>query len=128
MSRIKSRGACALGATLAIAALGVAATPAVAAEQAKTEVKVKRIDGSGASGSVSSKVDGCEATRKVTLYFLGDYVPVKVGKVNTKPNGKWKIRAELAPGRYYAKASKAKASDDGEKVKCKPDESKTARV
>ncbi len=107
-------------AALGVGAVALTAAPAHAGEQAKSKLKIKQIDSSGASGTVTSKDDGCEPGRKVKLFLIGDYVPVRVGKDSTNGQGKWKVAADLERGRYYAKASK---TED-----CKGAESKDERI
>jgi hypothetical protein len=104
----------------AAAALALAAAPAAAGGDAKSKVTVNKAGASGASGKVSSKQDSCEAGRKVTLYFLGEYTPIKVGADKTSQTGKWKVGKSLEDGRYFAKVKKTS--------KCKADESSTERV
>ncbi|MGH2954632.1 MAG: hypothetical protein ACRDK9_11580 [Solirubrobacterales bacterium] len=106
--------------TAAAAALAIAAVPAEAGGGAKSKVTVAKASASGASGKVKSRDASCEARRKVTLYFLGEYTPIKVGKDRTARNGKWKVRRSLDPGRYFAKVKKT--------ADCKADESPTKRV
>jgi predicted secreted protein len=124
MNRIKMRAWRAAMATVALAVVAAIATPASAAERAKTEIEIEKLKGKGASGTVSSRNGACESQRKVKLFLLGDYVSVKVGKDSTSSSGKWKIEADLDPGRYYAKVSKTKVGD----LTCKAAESKTERL
>jgi hypothetical protein len=107
-------------ATAVATALAIAAVPAEAGNQAKSKVTVGKAGAGGASGKVRSPDDGCEAGRKVTLYFLGEYTPIKVGSDKTAASGKWKVKKSLESGRYFAKVKKT--SD------CKADASPTERV
>jgi hypothetical protein len=111
-----------LGITIAAAtaALALTAAPATAGGDAKSKVTVSKAGANGASGKVNSKKESCEAGRKVTLYFLGEYTPIKVGADKTSDSGKWKVARSLEDGRYFAKVKKTS--------KCKSDESPTERV
>jgi hypothetical protein len=124
MNRIRMRPWRAAVATVALAAVAVMATPTSAAERAKTEIEIEKLKRGGASGTVSSRTGACESERKVKLFLIGDYVAVKMGKDSTSSGGKWKIRADLGPGRYLAKVSKANDDD----LTCKADQSKTERL
>ena len=124
LNRISAgRSRAALIAAVLATAAGVA-IPAGAAQRAKSEVEIEKLKGRGASGTVSSRAGACEAGRKVKLILIDDYVALKVGKDTTSSSGKWKIDADLDPGRYYAKVSKAKDDD----LTCKADESKAKRL
>ena len=103
---MRRRGTRAALAALGIGALALTAAPAHAGKQAKSKLKIKRIDTTGASGTVTSKDVGCEPGRKVKLFLIGDYVPVRVGKDSTNGQGKWKVAADLERGRYYSKVAK----------------------
>lgn len=103
-----------------IAALAAAAVPAHAGSDAKSKLTVGKASAGGASGKVKSPDESCEAGRKVSLFFLGEYTPIKVGKDRTAESGKWKVKKSLESGRYFAKVKKT--------ADCKADESPTKRV
>jgi hypothetical protein len=111
-----------LGTTIAAAtaALALAAAPAAAGGDAKSKVTVKNAGANGASGKVTSKKESCKSGRKVILFFLGEYTPIKVGADKTSKRGKWKVSKSLEDGRYFAKVKRT--------AKCKADESPTERV
>ncbi len=113
----------------AIAALVVVALlaiPAGAAEGAKekTKITLKKISSSGASGKVISKRSGCEPHRKVTLFKYVDFVTEKVKITQSDSHGRWRVRQNLQPGKYFAKVDAAKLSG----TRCLYDISKNAHV
>jgi hypothetical protein len=118
MNRIKIHRTRTIAAVLGVAALTAAATPATAADQVKTKIKITKLNASKASGRVKSKVAACEQDRKVKFYSAAGYVVVKREQTKTKSNGKWKVSGDFEPAPYFAKVTKAKVGDPGEKVKC----------
>lgn len=90
-----------------IAALAPAA--ATGDDRPKSQVKIKTLKQSGASGVVRSKDDRCERNRKIRFFRLEDFISVKVQHTRTDSNGRWRIARDLEPGRYFAKADSANA-------------------
>jgi hypothetical protein len=113
-------------ATLALVTAMVAAPPAGGAEGNKTKsrITIKSIDASGASGKVASKREGCEAHRKVTLFVYDDFVSTKVKITESNSNGKWRVRRNLSPGKYFAKVDASKQAG----TRCLYDVSKNRRI
>jgi hypothetical protein len=110
----------------ALAVVVVLAIPAGAAEGAKekTKITLKKISSSGASGKVISKRSGCEPHRKVTLFKYVDFVTEKVKITHSDSHGRWRVRQELQPGKYFAKVDAAKLAS----TRCLYDISKNAHV
>ena len=100
MSRARLRLALA---ALATTVLFAGALPASADNDAKTQIKIKRLRHSGASGTVSSGHAGCEANRKVRFFRIEDFISVKVQFTHTDSAGGWRIERDLKDGRYFAK-------------------------
>jgi hypothetical protein len=102
----------------ALAAVLLAAPPPGAAgdDRPKTHVKIKRLERSGASGTVRSRDNGCERHRTVRVFRLDDFISVKVQISRSDSEGRWRIERDLDPCRYFAKA-------DGDS-RCRYDNSK----
>ena len=113
-------------ATLALVAAVAAAAPASGVEgnKAKSKITIERIGGAGASGKVSSNRDGCEAGRKVTLFIYDDFVSIKVKITESDSHGEWRVKRDLAPGKYFAKVDAGKAGG----TRCLYDVSKNRRI
>ena len=69
----------------------------------KSKIVIKSLKPSGAKGKVTSKAAKCESRRKVTLFFVEDFVSVKKEITRTDGNGNWRTKKDLAPGEYFAK-------------------------
>jgi hypothetical protein len=69
----------------------------------KSKIVIKRLNASGAKGKVTSKAAKCENRRKVTLFFVEDFVSVKKEITRTDGNGNWRTKKDLTPGEYFAK-------------------------
>ncbi len=96
------------GAALAasVAALGlVAGAPSASGDGgAKTKITIKKLRHTGASGVIRSEKAKCEgAGREVQFFRLDGFVSVKIDRVKTRSGGKWRVRKDLKPGKYFAK-------------------------
>ena len=113
-------------AALAVAAVAALAAPVSAVEgnKEKTRITIKEIGRAGASGTVSSPRGGCEPDRKVTLFRYDGFVSEKVKITSSNSRGKWRVRKDLAPGKYFAKVD---ASRSGA-TRCLYDVSKNERI
>jgi hypothetical protein len=94
-----------LAAALAALVLAVGLAPGGAAGDggAKSRIKIKRLEPSGAAGTVRSGAKRCEGDRKVRFFRLEGFISVKVQLTRTNSKGKWRIERDLEPGRYFAK-------------------------
>ncbi|MGH2954474.1 MAG: hypothetical protein ACRDK9_10770 [Solirubrobacterales bacterium] len=70
---------------------------------AKSRIKMSKLSHSGAKGKVTSQRDRCVGGRKVSLFVIENFVSDKLQITHTKSNGRWRIRRNLDPGRYFAK-------------------------
>ena len=95
---------------MALVALIVALAPAgaIGDDRPKSQVKVRTLKPSGASGVVRSKDGHCERNRKIRFFRLEDFISVKVQHTRTDSNGRWRIVRDLDPGSYFAKVDSAK--------------------
>jgi hypothetical protein len=92
--------------TLALAAMltfGALAPAALGDNGEKSKITIKKLRHTGASGKVSSKAHRCERGKKVSLFRFDDFVSVKISITHSKPNGTWRTKKNLKPGRYFAK-------------------------
>lgn len=87
----------------AVVAVGGAA-PVSADGGAKTQITIKKLTHSGASGVITSGSAKCDGGgRRVQFFGMDGYISVKIQKTMTDASGRWKISRDLAPGKYFAK-------------------------
>jgi hypothetical protein len=91
-----------LGIVAAIALLGAPAA-AEADGGAESRIKITKLRASGAKGKVTSERDGCLGGRKISLFVIEDFVSDKLAITHTSGDGRWRVRRNLEPGRYFAK-------------------------
>jgi hypothetical protein len=93
----------------ALIALMVALAPpgAIGDDRPKSQVEIRTLKLTGASGVVRSKDDRCERGRKIHFFRLEDFISVKVQRTRTDSDGRWRIARDLDPGRYFAKVERA---------------------
>ena len=115
-TRMRSAG---IAATVCAVALIGGAVPASGDGGAKTQVIIKKLSANGASGIIKSKEAKCEGSgREVQFFTYNGYVSVKVARVHTDSHGKWKVKKNLDPGKYFAKVD----SSPGCRYDTSPDE------
>ena len=83
-------------------ALGAGAPAAIGDGGEKSKIAIKKLSATGASGKVTSKASKCVGGKKVQLFRFDDYVSVKIEITKSKPNGKWRTKKDLEPGKYFA--------------------------
>ena len=102
---MRAAGAIAVLATCALAA------PAVAPARdggAHSQISLVRLEGSYARGAVTSERPRCRPHRKVSLFIYEGFISDKVAITYSDADGKWRVDAPLAPGRYFAKVDSVK--------------------
>lgn len=116
----KIAGATLVALIASMAALAPAPLDAIGDEQPKSQVKIKTLKLTGASGVVRSNDGRCERGRKIHFFRLDDFISVKIQRTRTDSNGGWGIARDLDPGRYFAKVERAAG--------CRYDNSKIERL
>jgi len=127
MKRSTRRG---LGATIAFAAVAVAATGVATAGGSIPTVLKMRNTAPAFHGKVRSDVPECESDRRVKLFRERRNGSRKVlGRTDSGPDGKWLIEVDpLRSGAYFAKAKQHLVEVNGVTLLCLPDFGRTIVV
>jgi hypothetical protein len=92
-----------VAAALAALALAIPAAVTNADGGAKSKIRMTKLRHTGAKGVVTSQRGSCAGGRKVSFFVIEDFVSDKLQITKTNSNGRWRIRRDLDPGRYFAK-------------------------
>ena len=91
-------------ATTAALAIGVLGVPAGFADGgAKTRIEIARLTATQIKGTIESGKASCEKGRHVQIFRYDGFLSIKVGRVDARSNGDWKLTKPLQPARYFAK-------------------------
>ena len=76
--------------------------------KAKTKIQFKSLGATGSSGILESKKNFCLKNRKVSIFFVDNFVSDKIEITYSNSKGKWKTEKDLQPGPYFAKVDAEK--------------------
>src|ERR671918_521997 len=98
-----SRSRSLIATALLVTALAVPVGITHADGGAESRIKITKLRHTGAKGVVKSERKRCIRRRKVSFFVIENFVSDKLEITKTNSDGKWKIRRDLDPGRYFAK-------------------------
>ena len=92
-----------VAALAATASMAFAAPASIADGGEKTRIEITKLTANSIQGTIESSKDSCVQGRHVQIFRYDGFLSVKVGRLDAKPDGDWKLTKPLQAARYFAK-------------------------